>query len=163
MSTTTGRVDLEKARRAYDAGRERRLKIGGKVTLRATASIVKDAYIEGRIGKYHFACDEPPERGGDDRAASPLEFFLIGAAFCFLSQVTHVDLRVEFDDAEKHGLPGPGAAFQKVVYRVKIKSPSPVEQVEKLLTHAERGCHTAQSFRTAVPVTVETEIISPEQ
>ncbi|MGB8252013.1 MAG: hypothetical protein WCF08_02260 [Anaerolineaceae bacterium] len=81
MSPTTGRIDLEKARHAYDAGRERRLKTGGKVTLRATASIVKDAYIEGRIGKYHFACDEPPERGGEDRAASPLEFFLIGAAF----------------------------------------------------------------------------------
>ncbi|MGB8252012.1 MAG: OsmC family protein [Anaerolineaceae bacterium] len=72
-----------------------------------------------------------------------------------------VDLRVEFDDAEKHGLPGPGAAFQNVIFRVKIKSPSPVEQVEKLLTHAERGCHAAQSLRAAVPVTVETEIISP--
>jgi organic hydroperoxide reductase OsmC/OhrA len=78
-----------------------------------------------------------------------------------LIEEADVDLRAEFDDAEKHGLSGPGAAFQKVVYRVKIKSPSPVEQVEKLLTHAERGCHTAQSLRAAVPVTIETEIISP--
>ena len=81
MSPTRNRVDLERARRAYDAGRERRIRQGGKVTLRATAKLIENAYLEGRIGKYHFACDEPPERGGDDKAASPLEYFLIGAAF----------------------------------------------------------------------------------
>jgi hypothetical protein len=81
MSPTHGRIDLERARRAYEAGRERRIRTGGKVTLRATARLVENAYLEGRIGKYHFTCDEPPERGGDDRAASPLEYFLIGAVF----------------------------------------------------------------------------------
>ncbi len=70
-----------------------------------------------------------------------------------------VDLRVEFDDADKYDLPGPGAAFQKVVYRLKVKSPSNKEQVEKLVAHAERGCHTAQSLRNPVPVNLETEII----
>jgi uncharacterized OsmC-like protein len=175
MSPIRSRVDLERARRAYEAGRERRLRSGGKVTLRATANLIENTYLEGRIGKFHFASDEPPERGGDDRAASPLEHFLMGAAFCLLSQVAQfaplykveiedvdVDLRVEFDDAEKHGLPGPGAAFTNVVFKIKIKSSSPAEQVEKLLTHAERGCHAAQSLRAAVPVTVETEIITPE-
>ncbi|MBN2256663.1 MAG: OsmC family protein [Anaerolineaceae bacterium] len=175
MTPTRNRVDLDKAQHAYEAGRERRLRTGGKVTLRATAKLVKNTFLEGRIGKYHFTCDEPPERGGDDEAASPLEYFLTGAAFCLLSQVVQfaplyaveiedadVDLRVEFDDAEKHGLPGPGAAFTNVVFKVKIKSPSPADQVQKLLMHAERGCHTAQSLRAAVPVTVETEIITPE-
>ena len=50
-------------------------------TLRATANLVKDTYLEGRVGRFHFTCDEPPERGGEDQAPSPLEFFLIGAAF----------------------------------------------------------------------------------
>ena len=175
MSPARSRVDLERARRAYEAGREHRLRNGGKVTLRATAKLIENTYLEGRIGKFHFASDEPAERGGDDRAASPLEHFLMGAAFCFLSQVAQfaplykveiedadVDLRVEFDDAEKHGLPGPGAAFSSVVYRIKIKSPSPAEQVEKLVAHAERGCHTAQSLRAAVPVNVESEITTPD-
>ena len=71
-----------------------------------------------------------------------------------------VDLRVGFDDAEKHNLPGQGAAFESAVYRVKVKSPSPVEQVERLLAHAERGCHTAQSLRQPVPVTLETHIVT---
>jgi uncharacterized OsmC-like protein len=175
MSLPRNRVDLERARRAYDAGRERRMRTGGKVTLRATAKLIENTYLEGRIGQYHFASDEPPERGGDERAASPLEHFLMGAAFCFLSQVAQfaplykveiedaeVDLRVEFDDAEKHGLPGPGAAFTNVVYKIKIRSSSPEEQVAKLVTHAERGCHTVASLRAAVPVTVESEIITPD-
>ena len=80
-STNKGRVNLEKARQAYEAGRARREKTGGKVTLRATAKLVKDAYLEGRIGRFHFECEEPPERGGDDQAPSPLEYFMIGAAF----------------------------------------------------------------------------------
>lgn len=77
------RVDLEKARRALETMRKRYIEDPRTrtVTLRATAKLVKDAYIEGRIGRFNFAADEPPERGGDDRAPSPLEFFLIGAAF----------------------------------------------------------------------------------
>ena len=77
-----GRVDLERARQAFEAGRTERAGAGhGKVTLRATADLVENAFLKGRIGKYHFECDEPPSRGGDNRAASPLEYFLIGAAF----------------------------------------------------------------------------------
>ena len=77
-----GRVDLGRVRKAYEDGRTARASVGhGKVTLRATADLVENAFLKGRIGKYHFECDEPPSRGGDDRAASPLEYFLIGAAF----------------------------------------------------------------------------------
>jgi len=70
-----------------------------------------------------------------------------------------VDLRVEFDDSDKYDLPGPGAAFQSVVYRLKVKSSSIPENIQKLINHAERGCHTAQSLRQPVPVIIETEII----
>jgi organic hydroperoxide reductase OsmC/OhrA len=71
----------------------------------------------------------------------------------------YVDLRGEFDDSDKYDLPGPGAAFQRVVYRLKVKSPSNPENIQKLINHAERGCHTAQSLRQPVPVIIETEII----
>ena len=71
-----------------------------------------------------------------------------------------VDLRASFDDSEKYNLAGPGAAFQQVVYKVIISSPSPEADILKLVAHAERGCHTAQSFIHPVPVRVETEIIT---
>ncbi len=79
----SGRVDLQKARQALDAMKERYQAEPrtSKATLRATAKLVKDALLEGRIGRFHFTCDEPPSRGGEDQAPSPLEYFLIGAAF----------------------------------------------------------------------------------
>ena len=69
-----------------------------------------------------------------------------------------VDLRAIFDSGDKFDIGGPGAAFQKVVYRVTIDSPSPEEQVQRLVEHAERGCHTAQSLRQPVPVEIEAVI-----
>ena len=83
MTETQGRVDLANSKRAYDEARARYIEKPGSstVTLRATARLVQNAFLEGRIGKYHFICDEPPARGGEDKAASPLEYFLIGTAF----------------------------------------------------------------------------------
>jgi hypothetical protein len=83
QSQPQGRVDLAHGKEVLDAMRER-IQSGqwnGIATLRATAKLVKEAYIEGRIGRFTFACDEPADRGGSDAAPSPLEFFLIGAAF----------------------------------------------------------------------------------
>ncbi len=78
-----GRIDLVKTRKAYEMMRQKYIDKPGYslATLRATAKLVNDTYLEGRIGRFHFTCDEPPERGGDDRAPSPLEYFMIGAAF----------------------------------------------------------------------------------
>lgn len=78
-----GLVNNEKARAAYQAAHERMQAnpSSGRATLRATAELVKDMFIQGRSGHFHFECDEPPARAGDDAAPSPLEFFLVGAAF----------------------------------------------------------------------------------
>jgi len=64
-----------------------------------------------------------------------------------------VDVRCAFDNSDKLGLEGPGAAFERVDFGVSIQSPAPEEQVRKLIAHARRGCHAEQSFRHPVPVT----------
>jgi hypothetical protein len=74
-----------------------------------------------------------------------------------------VDLRAEFDSAVKYGLPGPGTAFQKVIYKVNVVSPSPKEQVDALLQQAELNCHTSQSFIHPVSVEVVTTIRTPDE
>jgi hypothetical protein len=62
-------------------GYSRRKESGdGNVTLRATAKLVNDAFLQGRIGRFPFVCDEPPLHGGDNNAPRPLEYFLIGMA-----------------------------------------------------------------------------------
>ena len=35
---------------------------------------------------------------------------------------------------------------------LEVQSPAPAGRVRALVAHAERGCHSAQSLRAAVPV-----------
>ena len=62
-----------------------------------------------------------------------------------------MDVRAEFDAGEM-GLGGSGAAFDLVSYNLSIESDSPAEAVQKLVAHAERGCHVAQTIRNPVEV-----------
>jgi organic hydroperoxide reductase OsmC/OhrA len=57
-----------------------------------------------------------------------------------------------FSPADKLGLAGPGGAFQEVAVVLEVRSPAPAERVRELVAHAERGCHSAQSLRVAVPL-----------
>lgn len=76
------RLNLNQLQEVLNDGFEIRKKTGShQVTLRATAKLIQDTHLHGRIGKYQFNCDEPPSRGGEDSAPSPLEYFLIGAVF----------------------------------------------------------------------------------
>ena len=78
-----GRIDFIKVGQAYENMRQKIQQDPslGKATFRASAKLVENLKMEGRMGNFKFMCDEPPERGGDETAPTPLHFFLIGAAF----------------------------------------------------------------------------------
>jgi hypothetical protein len=61
-------------------------------------------------------------------------------------------VRANFSVADKYDLGGPPGAFQQVTFDLKIASPAPASRVSRLVSHAERACHAAQTFRVAVPV-----------
>jgi hypothetical protein len=76
----TGKVDLERMRRAYDESREH-TREKPLITQRAVARIDRDLHMVGRVGKFRLVSDEPPDRGGDDQAPAPLQYVVAGAAF----------------------------------------------------------------------------------
>ncbi len=76
----TGRVDLEKMRRAYEESREHTKQVP-VLTQRAVARIDRNLHMTGRIGRFRIESDEPAERGGDDLAPAPLQYVVAGAAF----------------------------------------------------------------------------------
>lgn len=41
---------------------------------------------------------------------------------------------------------------------LEVRSPAPAERVRKLVSHAERGCHSSQSLRAAVPVRLQVRL-----
>jgi organic hydroperoxide reductase OsmC/OhrA len=72
--------------------------------------------------------------------------------FGVILEEASVDLRATFDSTQKYGLSQNPTAFQSVTIVVDIRSPSPIEQVQRLARHAEMGCHAAQSLQAPVPV-----------
>jgi len=61
-----------------------------------------------------------------------------------------VDVRATFSIADKYDLGGPPGAFQQVTFDLKVESPAAAASVQRLIEHAERACHAAQTFRAAV-------------
>jgi organic hydroperoxide reductase OsmC/OhrA len=66
-----------------------------------------------------------------------------------------VDVRATFSVADKFDLGGPPGAFQQVTFHLEIRSPAPESDVARLVAHAERACHAAQTFRTPVPTDLD--------
>jgi hypothetical protein len=80
----SSRVDLKKQMAEIERlRREMRSKpfAERKVTTRAVARILEDVHLEGRMGKFVVESDEPLSRGGTERGASPLQYFMMGTAF----------------------------------------------------------------------------------
>jgi len=78
-----GRVDLERMRAVYE--RERAALARASVDqrdriVRAQASIDRDCYMVGRVGRFRLESDEPADRGGTDTAPTPLRYLLFGVA-----------------------------------------------------------------------------------
>jgi hypothetical protein len=84
MTARDERVDLQKQRREID---RLRLDLGARprderrVTTRATARIVQDVHLEGRMGRFTVEADEPLARGGTEQGPSPLQYLMVGTAF----------------------------------------------------------------------------------
>jgi hypothetical protein len=84
MGGMTSRVDLEKQRHEIDRLRtEMRGQARDKrrVVTRATARILDDVHLEGRMGRFVVEADEPLARGGTELGPSPLQYLMVGIAF----------------------------------------------------------------------------------
>ena len=80
MTDPKARVDLERMQEVYDATRAD-TEAAPVLSQRAVARIDRDLHMVGRVGRFRLESDEPPSRGGHDRAPAPLQYLLAGAAF----------------------------------------------------------------------------------
>jgi len=61
-------------------------------------------------------------------------------------------VRATFRNTEKYDVDDAPPYFEKVEVKLEVVSPAPAEAVEKLVAHAERACHAAQSLRHPIAV-----------
>jgi organic hydroperoxide reductase OsmC/OhrA len=68
------------------------------------------------------------------------------------------DVRATFRNTEKYDVDDAPAYFEAVVIQLSVVSSAPAANVARLVAHAERGCHAAQSLRHAIPVRLESTL-----
>jgi hypothetical protein len=61
-------------------------------------------------------------------------------------------VRATFRNTEKYDVDDAPAYFEEVTVELSVISSAPSARVRKLVTHAERACHAAQSLTHALPV-----------
>lgn len=62
------------------------------------------------------------------------------------------DVRATFRNTEKYDVDDAPAYFEEVVIQLSVVSSAMAANVSKLVAHAERACHAAQSLGHAIPV-----------
>jgi len=61
-------------------------------------------------------------------------------------------VRATFRNTEKYDVDDAPAFFEEVTIELGVVSSAPPAKVRRLVSHAERACHAAQSLRHPVPV-----------
>lgn len=121
----------------------------------------KSLVAVGGTRGFELKMDEPKELGGTDEGMNPVEALLTafggcivicGAAFAKLCKVDLKDISVELEgDLDTDGFLGKNpetrCGFQQIRYNVKIDSPSPQENIDKLKTLIQDRCPVSDTLK----------------
>lgn len=128
-------------------------------TIRIDLKQIEQLKFEAKTqGGFTIFSDEPTQRGGTNFAPSSLNYFVFGAASCFLSQMTKVciikNLRVDGIEITARGhVDRTKRKFTDFVYDVRLTGSETKENITELLYKAEEMCFVHQTLKDAIPVT----------
>lgn len=117
-------------------------------------------YCEGGARGFKVAADEPKQLGGTNRAMNPVELLLCALGGCMsicaaaFAKECDVDLRgfsVELEgDLDPDGFlgrnPNVRTGYQEIRYTMIIDSPSPQENIDRLVDMIERRCPVSDTL-----------------
>lgn len=118
-------------------------------------------YVEGGTRGFTVAMDEPKSLGGSDRAMNPVELLLSSLGGCMaicaaaFAKACKVDLKgfsVDLEgDLDPDGFLGrnPEArkGYQQIRFRMNIDSPSPQENIDRLIEVIKEKCPVSDTLR----------------
>jgi len=138
-----------------------------KVVFRADTRLEEDVRCSARVREFApIMIDEPPELGGQDSAANPVELLLVALGACQeimysayaavmdipLDQV-QVNLRGYLDLRGLFGMDeNVPAGYQKIVFETRVDSPADPEALRNLVRTVERHCPVLDTLARAVQV-----------
>jgi len=144
-----------------------------KVVFRAETQLEEDVRCSARVRDFApIIVDEPPELGGADAAANPVELLLVALGACqeimysaYASVMgvqlnsVKVNLRGYLDLRGLFGLaPNIPPGYQKVVFETLLDSPADMETLKKLAETVESHCPVMDTLVRAIEVSGQVTI-----
>ena len=148
-------IEMERLKQVYDSRREHaeRDPAFASVAIRARVTLLGNVHSQAEAHGFNFDSDELPEAGGSGAGPLPLDYFLAGFGFCFLSIMarTAASLGVELKGASfavrglldrrgAYGTPGVYSGFKDIAYELRLESGEPTEKSWKLVHEVEHRC-----------------------
>jgi uncharacterized OsmC-like protein len=161
-------IEMERLKAAYDSRRERaeRDPAFAGVAIRAKVTLLSNVHSQAEAHGFKFESDELPEAGGSGAGPIPLDYFLAGFGFCFLSIMarTAASLGVELraasfsvrgllDRRGAYGTPEVYSGFKDISYELRLESTEPIDRIWKLVHEVERRCPAHATLEKATTVT----------
>ncbi len=144
-----------------------------KVVFRAETQLEEDVRCSAKVRDFApIIVDEPPDLGGADAAANPVELLLVAlgacqeimySAYASVMGVTlnsvKVNLRGYLDLRGLFGLdPSIPPGYQKVVFETLLDSPADMETLKKLVETVESHCPVMDTLVRAIEVSGQVTI-----
>ncbi|HWP57022.1 MAG TPA: OsmC family protein [Candidatus Acidoferrales bacterium] len=105
-----------------------------------------DVQFRATVEGHSFISDEREAGGGSDAGPAPLRYFLAGIMMCHqvwtVKSAALADVRLDKLEGEisgyvSHGNPG---GFERITFTVTVDSPSPAEEIRKIVAQAAERC-----------------------
>jgi uncharacterized OsmC-like protein len=139
-----------------------------RVVFEAQTALVEGVRCTGNVRNFPpFVVDEPPELGGQDKGANPVELLLVALGTCqeimyaamasmmgiHLDEVK-VNLKGSLDLKGLFGMdPAIPPGYQKITYETILRSSAPEEELRKLVEAVESHCPVLDTLVRPIEVT----------
>jgi len=114
-----------------------------------------DLQFRASVEGHHFISDERESSGGTDAGPAPLRYFLAGIMMCHqvwtVKGAALADVKLDNLEGEISGYvarpdsPRKGG-FERATFLVNVESPSPSEEVKKVVAKASDSCNAFVTF-----------------
>lgn len=146
-----------------------------RVVFEAQTALVEDVRCTGNVRNFApIVVDEPPELGGQDKGANPVELLLVSLGACqeimYSAMAAMMDIQLDEVKVSLKGTldlkglfgmdPAIPPGYQKITYETILKSPASEEELRKLVEAVESHCPVLDTLVRPVEVTGKVTINS---
>mgnify|MGYP001211006696 CR=1 FL=1 len=133
------------------------------------SSLVENLFVESTFEQFgqnfKFACDEGKWNGGEEKAPTPLRYFLMGVGFCqqvwyakcaalMDSQLASCEVKVGsvLDTAGELGIAGHDPALEKLNMETRIESDADSDRILEINNMVNHRCPVFTAVRKGIPI-----------